>query len=93
MDAQQIRGAVQLAEQRVDAASRAVAVHLQEVPAHLLDDLHEAFDTHRQADRDRLVFELARHLPGIAPAIHALAQHIGEGHDTLERLGRCCRDD
>ena len=93
MSAEQIRGAVRIAQQRVDAASQAVAAHLEDLPAHLLDDLHEAFGAHARTERDRLVYELARHLPGMAPAITALAGHIGEGSDTLDRVGRCCRDD
>ena len=92
MLASDIRAAVERANDRVDAASRAVAVHLEDVPAHLLDDLHEAFGAHAEAERARLVYELGRHLPGIKPALEALADHIGEGSDTLDRTGRCCRD-
>ena len=93
MTAEQIRSVVQLANDGVDAASRAVAVHLEDVPGALLDELHEAFGAHREAMEDRLVHELGRHLPGLKPALVALADHIGEGSDTLDRIGRCCRDD
>ena len=93
MTAREVRSAIEIANDRVDAASGAVAAHLEDVPAHLLDDLHEAFGAHAQAERDRLVYELGRHLPGMQPALVGLAEHIGEGSDTLDRIGRCCHDD
>ena len=93
MDAEQIRSAVRLGERRIDEASAAVAVHLEDVPAVLLDDLHGAFEGYRRAERDRLVYELGRHLPGVRPALLALTEHIGEGSDTLDRVGTCCHDD
>ncbi len=36
------------------------------------------------------VAELARHLPGLAPAIHLLWAHIVEAR--LQRVGTCCTD-
>ena len=93
MTAREVRSAIEIANDRVDAASGAVAAHLEDVPAHLLDDLHEAFGAHAQAERDRLVYELGRHLPSLAPALRALAEHIGESDEDLDRVGGCCHVD
>jgi len=93
VNAEQVRGAIRVAAARVDAASRAVAVHLEDVSGAVLDEVHDAFWAHEVAQRDRLIYELGRHLPGLAPALRALAEHIGASDEELEPVGRCCRDD
>ena len=94
MDAGEVRARCHASIRRMDAARAALVPHVEAAPAILFDDLTDAFGARHEAERDHLVFELARHLPGVAPAIRALAAHIRDhvDPDDPDDPGRCCRD-
>ena len=92
MDAAEVRARCHAAIRHQDAATDALRPYLEEAPARLLDDLVDAAWARHEAERDHLVAELARHLPGAAPAIRALAAHIEDrlDPDDPDLVGGCC---
>ncbi len=54
------------------------------------DELVDAVDDERGAWVDVHVAELARHLPGMAPAIRLLWAHVID--ERVDAVGTCCAD-
>lgn len=76
------------------AKANEIAHYVDDLPpglAKMFAEYEDAFYSHANATFDMYVAELARHLPGVAPAIYALWQHVleGDGGDH----GTCCSEE
>jgi len=91
MDAGELRDACRDAARRQEATKAALAAHLDDEGRRLLEAYEAAFWRRWQVDGWVVEFELARHLPGLAPTIRVLLDHIKE--QTYDLIGRCCRGD
>ena len=78
------------ADRRRAAADEALKAHLSPQAMAAYRELVDAIDDERGAWIDVHVAELARHLPGMAPAVRLLWAHVID--ERVDAVGTCCAD-